>query len=76
MRSILLVLCCCASSAASAEDKPVLVLNAGGQTTRAVTVLFTLDGRQAISVSYDKTIRFWDVDTGEPVRILLAKSGG
>src|SRR5205085_6815472 len=26
--------------------------------------------RQLISVGLDKTIRFWDLDTGEPVRVL------
>jgi WD40 repeat protein len=53
-----------------AREKPILVLNAGGHTARVTQILFTPDGKELISVSDDKTIRTWDVATGEPRRVL------
>jgi WD40 repeat protein len=51
-------------------DKPILVLDAGGHTSVVKRLCFTIDGKELISVSEDKTIRFWDVRTGEPLRVL------
>ena len=71
-------LCCCLiglalSAAALAQDdqgKPTLVLDAGGHTALVRQVLFTPDGKELITVSDDKTVRFWDVSSGEPLRVL------
>ncbi len=49
---------------------PILVLDSGGHTSRVSKVLFTPDGKELISVSDDKTIRFWDVASGEPIRVI------
>ena len=49
-------------------SEPILVLDTGGHIGRVMTVLFTPDGKQLISVSHDKTIRTWDVITGTPLR--------
>ena len=49
---------------------PILVLDSGGHTSIIRKVLFTPDGKELISVSDDKTVRFWDVASGEPVRVL------
>ena len=38
-------------------------------------VLFTPDGRELITVSDDKTIRVWDVKSGEPLRVLRPPIG-
>ena len=55
---------------AAKQDKPILVLDAGGHTAIVKKVLFTPDGRELITVSDDKTIRVWDATTGEPLRVL------
>ena len=49
-----------------ADEKPILVLDAGGHTSRVGKVLFTLDGKEVITVSDDKTIRFWNAAGGRP----------
>ena len=38
-------------------------------------VLFTPDGKQLITVSADKSIRIWDVGTGESVKTILMPNG-
>ncbi len=56
-------------------SEPILVLDTGGHIGRVMTVLFTPDGKQLISVSHDKTIRTWDVITGTPLRVLRPPIG-
>jgi WD40 repeat protein len=51
------------------------VLDAGGHTATVRQVLFTPDGKELITVSEDKTIRFWDVGTGEALRVLRPPIG-
>ncbi len=78
MRLGCLVLLCCACPALAADKKParpVLVLDAGGHTAPVKKVLFTPDGKELITVSHDKTIRTWDVATGEPLRVLRPPVG-
>jgi WD40 repeat protein len=60
---------------AAKPDKPILVLDAGGHTAVVYKVLFKPDGRELITVSNDKTIRVWDVATGEPLRVLRPPIG-
>ena len=60
---------------ADVSEKPILVLDAGGHTARVWKVLFTPDGRELITVSDDKTIRVWDVASGEPLRVLRPPIG-
>ena len=65
-------------AAVAAEDaprKPVLVLDSGGHTAAVKKVLFTPDGKELISVSEDKTIRIWDVKSGESLRVLRPPIG-
>ena len=57
------------------KDRPILVLNASGHTDGAPRIAFTADGRTLISVSKDKTIRVWDVATGESTRVLRPPIG-
>ncbi len=58
-----------------AAPPPILVLDSGGHTSTVWKVLFTPDGKELISVSDDKTVRFWDVASGEPIRVLRPPIG-
>jgi WD40 repeat protein len=62
-------------AADEARDKPFLVLNTGGHSAPIASVLFTPDGKQVLSVSEDRTIRFWDYETGELLRTLRPPVG-
>ena len=48
----------------------VLALDTGGHTGGVYRLVPNAYGDQLISVSYDKTIRIWDIRTGEPIRVL------
>ncbi len=52
------------------STKPILMLDSGAHTAIVKKVLFTPDGKELISVSEDKTIRIWDVATGQALRVL------
>ena len=56
-------------------EKPILTIDTGGHKAFIKDVIFTSDGGQLISVSYDKTIRIWDTSTGEVVRVLRGQIG-
>ena len=58
-----------------AAAPPILVLDSGGHTSMVWKVLFTPDGKELVSVSDDKTVRFWDVASGEPIRVLRPPIG-
>ncbi len=53
-------------------EAPSLVLDAGGHTAAVNRVVWTRDNRNLISVSNDKTIRVWDVATGESINEVIA----
>jgi WD40 repeat protein len=55
--------------------QPQLVLDAGGHTGSVRGMVFTRDSKQLISVSHDKTIRIWDVETGRSVQVLRTPTG-
>lgn len=57
------------------REAPMLALDTGGHTAFVSKVLFTPDGRQLITVSYDKTIRFWYVETGELLDVIRLPIG-
>lgn len=61
--------------AQQAENAPILVLDAGGHTATVNRVVWTQDSRRLISVANDKTIRIWDVATGETARVLRPPIG-
>lgn len=59
-----------AAGADTVEAKPILVVDANGHTGAANRLLYWPYRNELISVSNDKTIRFWNLDTGEPTRVL------
>src|SRR5579864_3641154 len=56
-------------------DKPLLALDTGGHTNAVYKVLVSDYKNQLISVGLDKTIRIWDLGTGEPLRVLRPPVG-
>lgn len=55
---------------APAEEKPHLQLDTGGHMALIRKIIFTADGTKLISASDDKTIRIWDIKSGNTIRIL------
>ena len=45
-----------------------------GHSSRVASVAFSPDGRQALSGSWDKTLKLWDVATGEEARAFKGHS--
>ena len=58
------------ASTAAVDAKPILVVDANGHTGAANRLLYWPYRNELISVSNDKTIRFWNLETGEPTRVL------
>jgi WD40 repeat protein len=54
---------------------PLLVLDAGGHSAVVRRALFTPNGLQIVTVSADKTIRVWDVSTGDTLRVFRLPIG-
>jgi WD40 repeat protein len=57
------------------SEEPKLVIDSGGHMGMIWDLLFTQDGKYLVSVSWDKTIRVWDMATGETVRVLRGQIG-
>src|SRR5438034_11047146 len=57
------------------SDKPLLALDTGGHTNAVYKLMVNSYGDQLISVGLDKTIRLWDLGTGEPLRVLRPPVG-
>ena len=74
---VVLAWCACIGVARGAETspQPMFVLETGGHTASVNQVLFSPGGSEIITVSLDKTIRVWDVATGQTVRTLRLPAG-
>ncbi|MBS0264884.1 MAG: WD40 repeat domain-containing protein [Planctomycetes bacterium] len=59
-----------ANEPSAATEQPLLVIDAGGHTGWINRVLYWPYKNELITVSHDKSIRFWDLETGHPVRTL------
>ena len=62
------------SSGYTEVENPFLKIETGGHTDRINGLSFTPDSKQLISVSWDKTIRIWDVQSGTLLKILRSYS--
>jgi WD40 repeat protein len=62
------------NGAVEGPDKPILVLDPGGHTGRIWDVSF-LPGDGIVTVSYDKTVRIWDLNIGACARCLRTPIG-
>jgi WD40 repeat protein len=58
------------------NDQPILALDTGGHTNAVYKLMVSDYTRQLISVSLDKTIRLWDLESGEPARVLRPPIAG
>ncbi|AWM36951.1 hypothetical protein C1280_07915 [Gemmata obscuriglobus] len=54
---------------------PYLVLDANGHTAQVQGVAMTPDGRRVVTASRDRTVRVWDVTTGETLRTFRYPTG-
>jgi WD40 repeat protein len=52
------------------NDQPIVTLDTGGHTNAVYKLMVSSYTRQLVSVGLDKTIRLWDIETGEPTRVL------
>jgi WD40 repeat protein len=72
---LLVVVLLAAAGGVYAKEDPVLVIDPRGHSAMITEVMFTPDGRILISVSEDKTIRLWDVESGEVLKTLRGQVG-
>ncbi|HEY1039143.1 MAG TPA: caspase family protein [Bacteroidia bacterium] len=72
--SIMLVLAT-ALGFSQAEPKHYLVINPNGHKGQIRELLVTKDKKQVVTGGFDKTIRVWDIETGEQVREILGQIG-
>jgi WD40 repeat protein/tetratricopeptide (TPR) repeat protein len=56
-------------------SQPVLVLDTGGHSGKILGAAFAPDGRHVVTGSYDKTVRVWNISTGESVRVFRLPIG-
>jgi WD40 repeat protein len=64
-----------AGNAAPLEGPPILQIDTGGHKAIIRDVIFTKDGRYLVSASDDKTVRVWDVRTGDIERYIRGQIG-
>ena len=65
----------CLYSLSVLADEPKLVIDPYGHSAQISELMFTPDGATLVSVSHDKTIRLWDVETGDLIKTLRGYIG-
>jgi WD40 repeat protein len=51
------------------KEKPYLITDAGGHTAVVKAAFFLPSGENAVTVSQDRTVRLWDIGTGEMLQV-------
>lgn len=59
----------------SLSEAPTLVTDAVGHSSKVKSLVYSEDGRNIVSVGYDKTIRVWSATSGELERTLRGEIG-
>lgn len=59
----------------SQESKPILIINPAGHKGQVRSLLVTADKKQIVTGGFDKTIKVWDIESGEMVREILGEIG-
>lgn len=62
-------------STGHAYETPILSIDTGGHMATIKDMKFTRDGRYIISAANDKTVRVWDLETGEIARVIRGQIG-
>lgn len=80
MKQIIIILvvgslCLFGLTALAQEEEPILVIDPQGHSALIEAVMFTPDGSTLISVANDKTIRLWDVESGDLRRTFRIQIG-
>ncbi len=72
---IIAILFILGNSLFSQESKPFLVINPDGHKGQVRSLIVTSDKKQIITGGFDKTIKVWDIESGEMVREILGEIG-
>lgn len=78
IRSVSLVVvlhCTTQPNAQGTDDQPRLVIDTQGHSGIVREMIFTPDGTQLVTMGYDKTIRVWDVESGDLRRTMRGQIG-
>ncbi|MCU0368834.1 MAG: caspase family protein [Cyclobacteriaceae bacterium] len=74
-RALLITLSFCTLAIALFAQAPRIMINPMGHSGKVRNLIFTPDGLRLISISEDKTIRIWNVQTGELVKKFESQVG-
>ena len=60
----------------ASRESPALVRTLAGHAGEVNSVAVSADGRLALSASYDRTVKVWDLTSGQELRTLAGHAGG
>ncbi|MEY4931517.1 MAG: hypothetical protein RI909_2241 [Bacteroidota bacterium] len=75
LKQLSITLCYCIASLGLLAQAPRIVINPQGHAGKVHNLIFTPDGNRLISISEDKTIRMWNVQTGEQIKKFESQIG-